>query len=508
MNTNALMRLKRIMLPSVLGGFITLGAWCPARAQGPPPGLSPGVPDVAKMSQSHVPDDVVLDFLKGKGYTYNLTTDDVIYLNTAGVSKPVLDYMIASGPAGAPPAEVAPTPPVVATIAPTDGSSAPPPNLDLSYFQAQLSPYGQWVDMPPYGQVWHPAAASDPAWRPYSQDGHWVFTASGWFWQTDSPWGALVFHYGRWNLDPNAGWVWVPGYNWGPSWVAWRHSDGYYGWAPLPPAAEFRVGLGLSFNGIAVGANMDFGLRSDAFTFVGCNNIFDHDYRAVWVPQARMSVVFGGSVILNSYHVDHGRFVVEGFGREHIIEHSNIKVVNVVSVRDEVHVQNVTVVKNVTNIRSETNIRNESNVRNVNNERNVSNSKNVNNVSNQRNENNVSNTRNVNNTANQRNENNVSNTRNINNANNQRNVNTPATAAHPAAEGAAHPGAASPAERREAPGVGGAAATHPAANPAVHPAQPAVAHPAPAPAARPAVKPAAKPAPKPPAKPEGETKTP
>jgi hypothetical protein len=199
-----------------------------------------------------------------------------------------------------------------------------------------------------------------------------VFTTGGWFWHTDSPWGALVFHYGRWSLDPSLGWIWVPGYNWGPSWVAWRHAEGYYGWAPLPPAAVFRAGFGLRFNGVAVGANIDFGLRADCFTFVGCDNIFSHDYRAVWVPREQVSVVFAGSVVRNSYHVEHGRFVVEGFGREHIIQHSNIKVVNVVSVSEQVRAQNVTVVKNITNSRNQTNTKNVTNVKNVSNEKSVS----------------------------------------------------------------------------------------------------------------------------------------
>jgi hypothetical protein len=504
-------------LLAVASGLIALASSNFGLAQAPPPGLSPGVADVAKMSVSRVPDDVVLDFLKGKGYTYNLTTDDVIYLNGAGVTKPVLDYMIASGPAGAPPAVEAVAPPVVAPIAPPDGSAAPPPNLNLGYFQGQLSPYGQWVDLPPYGQVWRPAAAaSDPNWRPYSQDGHWVFTASGWFWQTDSPWGALVFHYGRWSLDPNAGWVWVPGYNWGPSWVAWRHSDGYYGWAPLPPAAVFQAGIGLSFNGLAVGASVDFGLRANCFTFVGCNNIFDHDYRAVWVPRDRVTVVFGGSTILNSYHVDHGRFVVEGFGREHIIEHSNIKVVNVVSVREQVNAQNVTVVKNVTNIRNETNVKGVTNVRNVNNEKNVSN------VNNQRNTSNVktiNNEKNVNNVANERN---VANEKHVNNVASQRNVNNekttsgarPAVAAvtHAAVNPAVHP--ATGEGSRPPANEGGRAEVKPpvhSASPpaAVKPAERPAIKPVEKPAVKPAAKPVAKPVPKPaPAKPEEEKKSP
>src|ERR1700726_3294310 len=61
---------------------------------------------------------------------------------------------------------------------------APPPAEpepeDVSYqsFYDQLSPYGQWIDDPHYGYVWLPDAGPD--FKPYSTNGHWVYTNEGW----------------------------------------------------------------------------------------------------------------------------------------------------------------------------------------------------------------------------------------------------------------------------------------------------------------------------------------
>jgi hypothetical protein len=45
----------------------------------------------------------------------------------------------------------------------------------------------------------------------------------------------VAYHYGRWAFDPEYGWFWIPGDEWGPAWVDWRQGDDYVGWAPLPP---------------------------------------------------------------------------------------------------------------------------------------------------------------------------------------------------------------------------------------------------------------------------------
>ena len=99
----------------------------------------------------------------------------------------------------------------------------------ISYqtFYDQLSPYGQWVADPQYGNVWVPNVG--PGFRPYATDGHWVMTDQGNMWVSDQPWAWAAYHYGRWTYNPYYGWVWIPGYEWAPAWVSWRSGGGYYG---------------------------------------------------------------------------------------------------------------------------------------------------------------------------------------------------------------------------------------------------------------------------------------
>ncbi|MCE2694183.1 MAG: hypothetical protein LW645_07940 [Verrucomicrobiaceae bacterium] len=54
-----------------------------------------------------------------------------------------------------------------------------------------------------------------------------------------------MYHYGRWANVERHGWIWVPGTEWGPGWVSWRHSPRYVGWAPLPPEALFLRAIAL-----------------------------------------------------------------------------------------------------------------------------------------------------------------------------------------------------------------------------------------------------------------------
>ena len=118
-------------------------------------------------------------------------------------------------------------------------------NRDVSYqnFYDELSPYGQWVDYPGQGYVWVPDAGDD--FRPYSTNGHWVWTDNyEWMWVSDYDWGWGPFHYGRWEQDDYYGWFWVPGYEWSPAWVAWRDGGDYYGWAPLRPG----INISINFN--------------------------------------------------------------------------------------------------------------------------------------------------------------------------------------------------------------------------------------------------------------------
>jgi hypothetical protein len=325
---------------------------CPAQTA---PSLPPGIQDIVKLVKAGLSEEVVLAHIKNTGTNYSLSADQLIYVHEQGVTENEIKALMGAGsstvpgnpvPAAAPTPLVTspvPTPPVPAPApAPAAASYAPVPvapavpmapsaptaqPASLDSFRMQLAPYGTWMDVAGYGLCWRPSVAmTDPYWRPYCDQGHWMYTADGWFWQSDSPWGDIVFHYGRWYRD-SRGWVWVPGYDWAPAWVCWRHADGYCGWAPLPPRAVFKPGVGLWFGG-RLAVDVDFGLGADMFTFVPYDRFWDHNLHAFLVPRERVGVFFGRSVVMNGYRLDHGRFIVEGLGRERMaaFTHHEIRV--------------------------------------------------------------------------------------------------------------------------------------------------------------------------------------
>ncbi|HST30939.1 MAG TPA: DUF6600 domain-containing protein, partial [Chthoniobacterales bacterium] len=97
---------------------------------------------------------------------------------------------------------------------------------------------GNWFEVGDYGYCWQPdTAVNDSNWRPYA-DGYWAYTDDGWTWISYEDFGWATYHYGRWMKLADYGWVWRPGYEWGPAWVSWRTGGNYIGWAPLPPDTE------------------------------------------------------------------------------------------------------------------------------------------------------------------------------------------------------------------------------------------------------------------------------
>jgi len=153
---------------------------------------------------------------------------------------------------------------VVAGLISFGGLTPPQARAEVSYgfFYDTLDPYGEWVQVPDYGYVWHPTGV-DENWAPYT-DGYWAYTDGGWTWVSYEDYGGVVYHYGRWTRIPGEGWVWVPGDTWAPAWVSWRVSDDYVGWAPLPPEAHWRGGIGF---GTWVDARFDIG--PGFYSFVG-----------------------------------------------------------------------------------------------------------------------------------------------------------------------------------------------------------------------------------------------
>src|SRR5574341_618221 len=115
--------------------------------------------------------------------------------------------------------------------------------VGFNLFFDALSPYGNWVSVPRYGNVWYPTAVG-PHWKPYT-DGRWIWSDYGWTWASYEPWGWAPYHYGRWIFLDYYGWVWIPGTVWAPAWVTWYTSPGYIGWAPLAPDNDFFLQIGI-----------------------------------------------------------------------------------------------------------------------------------------------------------------------------------------------------------------------------------------------------------------------
>jgi hypothetical protein len=96
----------------------------------------------------------------------------------------------------------------------------------------ELSSYGTWIKVQPFGLVWQPWVVRD--WQPYLY-GYWQLTEWGWTWISYEPFGWAVYHYGYWHYDASWGWVWLPGDEWSPARVQWVWADDYVSWTPYPP---------------------------------------------------------------------------------------------------------------------------------------------------------------------------------------------------------------------------------------------------------------------------------
>jgi hypothetical protein len=121
-----------------------------------------------------------------------------------------------------------------------------------------LDAYGQWKNVPDYGDVWVP---NEPGgWVPY-RDGNWTYEPTyGWTWVGYEPWGWAPYHYGRW-FWYGSSWAWWPGPVWGgyrPFWApayvsfwgwggGWGFGLGFgwggwggFGWLPIGPGDWFH----------------------------------------------------------------------------------------------------------------------------------------------------------------------------------------------------------------------------------------------------------------------------
>lgn len=302
----------------------------------PPPNLqlTPAAAEIVKLAQAGVDQGVMLTYVTNSIHTFALGADEIVYLNDLGLPPAVVTAMIQhdqqiresslNGATVTSPATPAPSVWAAGTVTNTNTwqepvvepapaaevdttTTVPPPPPDerptevtVNYFYDSLSPYGTWIDIDGYGRCWRPTVmVTYPGWRPYVNGGRWVWTDSGWYWYSDYSWGWAPFHYGRWFSHPRWGWCWMPDTVWGPSWVTWRYSDSYCGWAPLPPAACYSS-LGFTYYGRSVGFGFSFGLTSDWFTFVSYNHFHGRHYDRYCVPRREVGSIYNHTTVVNN----------------------------------------------------------------------------------------------------------------------------------------------------------------------------------------------------------------
>lgn len=342
--------------------------------------FSEPVKEIVKLGQSTVDDAVLLAFVSNVKEKFDLDANEILYLHDVGIPSNVIAEMLKKDGQDPKLAEVVETNPDAATLAEPATNAAPaqpvaaaavqaappaptqqqvevttnyipntaeapappqqqvvvqqpaqttvvyttPQPASVTYFYDSLSPYGTWHVVPEYGWVWQPSVAViDPGWRPYGPRGRWVWTSAGWYWHSDYSWGWAPFHYGRWYMSSHRGWVWVPDMTWGPSWVTWRYSTDYCGWAPLPPAAYFHHGVGFTYYGSRVGFSFGFGLGYDRFCFVPTRHFYHHRPWHHHVPHHHTRFAYERSRPMNRWEFrGHDHFVNHGPGRDHVERHT------------------------------------------------------------------------------------------------------------------------------------------------------------------------------------------
>ena len=241
-----------------------------------PTKLTSAVVEVMKLHTKHVSDEVVLSYIQAATTPFALGANEIVYLTDIGLPPALITAMVKrdtqlggvvsansfaaltneagmeqTTPEPIPSQEIGhiPTEPAPEALeAPEAVPPIPADETTVYYYYDTLSPYGTWTYVEGYGWCWQPSAATTiSGWRPYVDNGCWLWCDDGWYWHSYYTWGWAPFHYGRWFRHPHRGWIWYPDRQWGPAWVVWRQAGDYCGWAPLPPSARWHHGLGLTY---------------------------------------------------------------------------------------------------------------------------------------------------------------------------------------------------------------------------------------------------------------------
>lgn len=199
---------------------------------------------------------------------------------------------------------------IIILVAFTDNQAKPRySSVSIGMFYSSLSPYGEWIEFDAGIIGWRPNSVHS-YWRPYSI-GRWSWTKYGWYWDSYEPFGWATYHYGRWYYDEYYGWIWIPDNVWGPSWVEWRYDDDYIGWAPLPPYAEFRFGIGIHFS-------IRWNSHHSYWNFVTFSRFNSHRLHYYILDHSRNYKIFSRTKYRNNYYSDRDRVINGGIDRDFV----------------------------------------------------------------------------------------------------------------------------------------------------------------------------------------------
>ena len=353
-----------------------------------PPTVSPALAEVVRLIEANVGQDVVMAYITNSTQPFNLGANEIVYLHDLGVpptlittlinidsspemaarkqaatavkplppgvalNEPATNVFIPKGgtaAVGNPPEPLPVNPPteasVVYTPAPAEATydvAPPATEVNNSYFYTSLAPYGSWFDVPGYGYCWRPTCATwNASWRPYGDSGRWLWSNQGWYWYSDYSWGWAPFHYGRWCRPAGYGWCWVPDTCWGPSWVSWRSSSSYCGWAPLPPTACYTSGFGFSYHSASVGIGFEFGLGAADYCYIPTSRFCDRRPCDYFVSHQQHYAIHKDTTVINNYVVGNNNTIVNngvGFDRVAKVTRGDIRQV---ALRDTTSMKNL-----------------------------------------------------------------------------------------------------------------------------------------------------------------------
>src|SRR6185436_18724467 len=95
---------------------------------------------------------------------------------------------------------------------------------------------------------------------------------------------------------------------------AWQQGNGYVGWAPLPPAVGFEVGIGIRLGGF----NLQIGISPRQYSFVEERRFLDSRIGGYIVPEVRNDTIFHRTTNVTDYSVVNDRVFNRGVPRERI----------------------------------------------------------------------------------------------------------------------------------------------------------------------------------------------